>query len=140
MGGREAVETELRKLIDGPPKATAKDFAVCLGRLALHYWRPDFTAEQAKLLYQDFISDLAGVTAEELNEACGEWRRDPLNRFFPTTGQLRELVTDRLRDRARVKSGAEFMLNVVRNPKRGDEPVKDVAARLHALGQKMKAK
>ena len=77
MGDREAIEAELRKLIDGPPKATAKDFAVCLGRLALHYWRPDFTAEQAKLLYQDFISDLAGVTAEELNEACGEWRRGP---------------------------------------------------------------
>jgi hypothetical protein len=31
------------------------------------------------------------------------------------------------------------MLNVVRNPKPGDAPVKDVAERLRALSQKMKA-
>ena len=34
---------------------------------------------------------------DELRRACDEWMLDPLNKRFPTPGQLRELIADALR-------------------------------------------
>lgn len=59
-----------------------------LSRLGLHFWRPDFTEGQAKLLFSDLYSDLADFSPNEISTACATWRRNPENRFFPTSGQL----------------------------------------------------
>jgi hypothetical protein len=66
-----------------------------LARLALHYWRPDFTAGQAKLLFEDFYSDLRRYPVAEIEGACQSWRRNSANRFFPTPGQLLEVLGEK---------------------------------------------
>lgn len=40
----------------------------------------------------DYLSDLAAFTPEQINQACAEYRRNGENRFFPTSGQIRELI------------------------------------------------
>lgn len=64
-----------------------------LSKLALHYWRADFTPEQAKMLLADFYDDLGKFTPAEIQTACARWRRNPENRFFPTPGGLLGLLT-----------------------------------------------
>lgn len=121
-------------------KATVREFAGQLGKLALHYWRPDFTPDQAKLMYGDFITDLDGVTAQELADACQEWRLDPLNKFFPTPGMLRELCLDRLNDRRRRKVGAEYLLTLLaEGAPAGTDRSDPVGKKLAELSEKMRA-
>ncbi|MGA7711468.1 MAG: hypothetical protein WCA81_06170 [Rhizomicrobium sp.] len=108
-----AVRAALEAIIAGPPKATARDFATQLGRMAVHFWTPDFTPEQAKVKYGDFVRLLDGVTAQELADACDAWLLDPRNRFYPTPGQLLMLIQDSLSDRARAGFGAERLLAIL---------------------------
>lgn len=72
------------------PEREAK--AVEISRLALHFWRPDFTPRQVKSVMSDYLDDLAGRSAWDVAEACKAWRRDGANRFFPTPGQLLALM------------------------------------------------
>jgi hypothetical protein len=113
LGLDEEIRSALRVVIAGPATAAMQDFIICLGALSLHFWRPDFTPEQAKLIFGDFSRDLAGVTSDELTDACAEWRKNPKNRFFPTPGQLLELVQSRLSARARDKAGAGRLLAIM---------------------------
>jgi hypothetical protein len=73
-----------------PPRSStvATEVAAILSRLALHYWRPDFTPAQAKLMLQDFLHDLDGYTPKDVNYACEVYRQNAENRFYPTPGQL----------------------------------------------------
>lgn len=114
----------LAQAITGPKTITMRDVVELVGRLSLQYWRPNFSPEQAKLLFQDFAQDLAGLTREELAQACLEWRRDPENRFFPTSGQLRGVADHILRRRARDRAAAERLLAILDTPEEGtDAPV-----------------
>lgn len=122
LGDEAKVREWLAAAIAGPPAAMMRDYVTQLGRLSLHYWRPDFTPEQAKLMFQDFASDMAGTTAAELVEACNEWRRDPENRFFPRPGELLELVKDRLRQRGRDRYAARRMLEMLDGKDEPSEP------------------
>ena len=110
LGDEAAMRSTLCAVLAGPPRASVRDFAEQLAKLSLHYWRPQFTPDQAKHVFGDFAADMAEVTAAELREACDRWRRDAANRFFPTPGQLMALVSDSLRDRARQRAGAERLL------------------------------
>lgn len=69
-----------------------KQIAAALSRLALHYWRPDFTPSQAALLIEDFLDDLKDFSVQQVINACAEYRRDGSNKFFPTPGALMEAV------------------------------------------------
>lgn len=104
---------ELQAAISGPTLATRAEISALLARLSLHYWRPDYTPQQAALVVDDFVRDLTGVTAAELVEACDEYRRDPKNRFFPTPGQLLALLTETLNARARLQRGASLALKAL---------------------------
>ncbi len=75
-------------------EAGNKDEAILalLGRLALVYWRPDFTPSQAKQLYQQYLEDLREFPMAEIAQAIQKYRRDGANTFFPAPGQLRELI------------------------------------------------
>jgi hypothetical protein len=68
----------------------AKDAAilVLLGKLAVHYWRPDFTPGQARQLYADYVEDLREYSLRDINNAILKYRRDAESKFFPTCGQL----------------------------------------------------
>jgi hypothetical protein len=120
-GDQAKVKAALYAIQSGPPKATNLQFAALLGKLALHYYRPDFTPEQAKHHFADFVHDLDGVTAVELSDACKAWRTNGDNRFFPTPGQLLALVRGDLVERHREKAGAQFLLDVL-NGNLADEP------------------
>lgn len=63
-----------------------------LSRLALHYYRPDFTEGQAKLLILDMASDLDPYTAGDVEVAIGAYRRNSANKFFPRSGDIIEVI------------------------------------------------
>jgi len=74
--------------------AAQKDDAILLllGKLALVYWRPDFTPKQAEQLYAQFLDDLRDLPFESIVGAIEAYRRNPENKFYPTPGQLRGLI------------------------------------------------
>lgn len=72
--------------------------AVLLTRLAVHYYRPDFTEGQAKMLIRDMVEDLAEFSVSEVDWSIKEYRRDPGNRYFPTSGQLRAPILEARRE------------------------------------------
>ena len=113
LSDEAAMRSTLCAVLAGPPRASVRDFAEQLAKLSLHYWRPNFTPDQAKHVFGDFAADMAEVTAVELREACNRWRRDAANRFFPTPGQLLAMVSESLRDRARQRAGAERLLGIL---------------------------
>lgn len=135
LGTDADVRGVLAELAAESPKAAVKDFAVHLGKLSLHYWRPDFTPDQAKQFNADFVSDLDGITADELAGACAAWRRNPANRFFPRPGELLALVQDGKRDRALRKAGALRLLAFIDGepenaaPDRAGKPIDFAAAK-----------
>lgn len=64
------------------------EVSATLSRLALFYWRPDFTPAQVRLLMGDFLRDLEPYSAADIAQACDTYRRDPESKFFPTPGAL----------------------------------------------------
>lgn len=65
---------------------------MALMNLAVHFYRPDFTEGQARLLIRDMLDDVEGCTPQHLDAAAKQWRRNPANKFFPTSGQFRKLA------------------------------------------------
>lgn len=59
-----------------------------LSKLAMHYYRPDFTQAQAKLLIADYVRDLAPYALGDVQTAMDEYRRAPDSKFFPAVGEL----------------------------------------------------
>ena len=78
-------ETEAR---EGKDKA----ILALLAKLSLHYWRPDFTPTQAKQLYADYLEDLRPFALSDIANAIAEYRQIGANRFYPSTGQLIDLI------------------------------------------------
>lgn len=74
--------------------------AVLLTKLAVHYYRPDFTEGQAKSLIRDMVEDLSMFTLGEIDGSIKAYRRDGNNRFFPTSGQLRAPILEARKERA----------------------------------------
>ena len=71
----------------------AKDKAILtlLARLAQHYWRPDFTATQAKHLYADYLHDLSIYSLRDISEAIEKYRQSA-EQWFPKSGQLVQII------------------------------------------------
>lgn len=71
-----------------------KDEAILLllAKLAVVYWRPDFTASQAKELYSQYLDDLRDFAFQDIADSIEKYRRDPENKFYPTPGQLRGAI------------------------------------------------
>ena len=92
---QDQLPTKASPSVPSQPQRTPEEntaVGAILSRLALHYWRPDFTPMQAKLLVQDYLADLGAFTPEQINQACAEYRRNGENKFFPTSGQLLKLL------------------------------------------------
>lgn len=68
--------------------ADPASIAALLGKLALHYWRPNFTDLQAKQLYMDYIGDLKTYPLDAIEQAIGAYRRNEKEKWFPKSGQL----------------------------------------------------
>jgi len=82
---------QLRSSQDDP----AKRISASLAKLALHYWRPDYTPAQANLLMMDYLNDLKGITPEAVEAACEKYRKNEKNSFFPRSGQLLALIDEK---------------------------------------------
>lgn len=80
------------------PSERAK-IMLCLSKLAVHYYRPDFTEGQAKVLITDMVNDLSDYRFDEIEIAARDYRKDAENKFFPRSGQLINLVTAERRER-----------------------------------------
>lgn len=72
----------------------SKMLALILSRLAIHYYRPDFTEGQAKLLIEDMVQDLGEFNTDIVTEACSAYRQRKDSKFFPTSGVLRALCNE----------------------------------------------
>ena len=70
------------------PPQKAKQLAILLAKLAVHYYRPDFTPAAAQSLIADMVDDLASFGISDVERAIKEYRTNPENRFFPNSGQL----------------------------------------------------
>ena len=81
--------TNLPAALTQQQKATV---ALQLSRLAIHYYRPDFTESQAKSLVADMVEDLSEFRPDEIENAIRDWRRDPEKRFFPRAAELAQIV------------------------------------------------
>lgn len=68
-----------------------KEISAILARMSLHYWRPDFTEAQFKLVLEDYIFDLSGFTPTEVQTACAAYRRKDAQ-FFPKSGEIIALI------------------------------------------------
>ena len=73
-----------------------KRVVALLGRLALHYYRPDFTEKQAMLLIADMLDDLRDFSIPQIETACRAWRKKPEATYFPKSGQLIGLMKESL--------------------------------------------
>lgn len=65
---------------------------ILLAKLALVYWRPDFTPMQAEQLYMQYLDDLREFSFKDIAWAIATYRRDPESKFYPSPGQLRGLL------------------------------------------------
>lgn len=65
---------------------------ILLGKLALVYWRPEFTPMQAAQLYEQYLDDLREFASADVRASIERYRRNVENKFFPTPGQLRGLI------------------------------------------------
>lgn len=79
----------------GSDETPGKDEAILalLGKLALHYWRPDFTPGQARQVYADYVYDLGPFALSDIASAINKYRQTGANRFFPASGALIDIIT-----------------------------------------------
>lgn len=126
---------ELNAIIAGPKIATRAEISVMLGRLSLHYWRPNFTEEKNALIVDDYCRDLHGVTVQELADAIEQYRKKIGERYFPTIAQLNKLIGDAVADRERMKRGATRMLEALDAPDtaEADKPQQHDYSKLHEI-------
>ena len=73
---------------------------ILLSKLAIHYYRPDFSEGQARQLISDMVQDLIEFPVPEIDMAITLYRRDPANKYFPTPAALRAIVLLGRKERA----------------------------------------
>jgi hypothetical protein len=86
-----------------------------LAQLAPHYYRADFGPAQAEALFEAFCDDLSEFEIADIRGAVTAYRRDPKNRFFPSTAQLRALAASEAKDRMERARFENIRLNRDRN-------------------------
>lgn len=84
----QAASVEQQQALDDKDKA----IITILAKLALIYWRPNFTPAQARELYAAYVEDLRDYPITDIAAACEKYRRDPENKFYPAPGQLRGII------------------------------------------------
>jgi hypothetical protein len=85
-----------------PQKVAA--LTMLLSRLAVHYFRPDFTEGHAKLLIEDYVQDLAGCSVADVEHAIKVYRTTPApngkSKYFPDVATLLQIASQKAQERA----------------------------------------
>lgn len=77
----------------------AQQLSTLLRRLAVAFYSPDFTQEQASVVIADYILDLGGFAIVDVEDAIRAYRRDPKAQFFPKPGILYSLAAAAQKER-----------------------------------------
>lgn len=76
---------------------------MALARMAIHFYRPDFTEQHAKLLIQDYVTDLSDLDTCDVETAIRTYRQAPPQpgkpKYFPDSATLRQLAVAAAKDR-----------------------------------------
>lgn len=81
-----------------PSPAWRAGLASILGRLRLHYPGQPMTEDQARLFWEDYVTDLHPTDLRVIDAACARWRQSD-EQFFPNPGQLRKICAGVLSER-----------------------------------------
>lgn len=71
--------------------ATDQDIVTEMSRLSIHY-PGSLTAQESAIRLASFVEDLRGKTIEEIRNACRRYRQNVANKFYPTPGQILDLM------------------------------------------------
>lgn len=117
-----------------------KEVITALGALSLHYWRPDFTQEQARMLYGDYISDLSDYPIDLILDGIKAYRKKPEAKWFPKVGELIALVEPHYRKRLAIAAEIRSRLNVPKKELGLDQETRTAGAEMarkfaRSLGQ-----
>ncbi len=107
--------------------ATPDEIISILGQLALHYWRPDFDATQARLLYGDYIEDLKKYPAALIKDGVAIYRRQAAQ-WFPKIGELIALIDPMHRKKLAVAADIRARLKVPEPERRPSKAVRAAGA------------
>jgi hypothetical protein len=95
----------------------AEMIATMLAGLAAQFHRDEINEAQAKMLFAQFAEDLDEFAIVDIDAGVKVYRRDPKNRFFPTSGQLREPIIHARGERiTRERREAEAAREAARKP------------------------
>lgn len=70
----------------------------------------DMSEAEATVFWQNFREDVAGMPAWGLALACERWRQDPARKYFPTGGELKDIVAADLEERLECYAHAKAIL------------------------------
>ena len=116
--------------------ASFPEMAAHLAKLALHFWTPNMSPEQASQKFQDFFADLEGISEPTLARACQQYRTDPSNSYFPTPGKLLALCAEERSQTLRIRRGIRRMEELIEEEDDVPAAPRDFKSLLNNLGHK----
>lgn len=96
----------------GVQAASENEITVMLANLKLHRPTQSMTEGQSKRLLKDYLEDLGEYPAKLIEKACKDYRTDGSKSFFPTSGQLIDLMKDEYYTRKRRLDRAKKVIEV----------------------------
>ena len=94
--------------------ASAKQIAVHLHRLSLHYPDRKLNEKEAALVAADWLRDLDGVPEDLVEAAFARWRKGPKCAFFPRAGEVLALIEIEQRTRRFLAKRAAEVTDAIR--------------------------
>jgi hypothetical protein len=121
QSSRQALQAEAARIRRLLRAAAREEIMTCLGKLILHCPQANMGENQLRLLFEDYLDDLSPYPANAIAEACKEYRLNPENRFFPSSGWLLAKAKEITYPLRRKLSIIEKILDAKPEPRR--EPV-----------------
>ena len=115
-GALMAAKQAKQSLCQALTPATRGQIAVLIKKLSLHCGMQAKAASEVKMLLADYCIDLAGYPAYLIEEACGEIRRDPSNKFLPSSGALIQIMTPKMNKLKLIKRRVDKILGEEKDP------------------------
>lgn len=122
LGGHseEAVRAQMLVLREEQAPPSQQEWASHYAMLVLNFPQQAMTEMQAKLKFQTFCSDLAGIPAACVARACERYRLEPSKdgkpKFFPQNWQIMAMCEEYLKEAKSILRALDEMENVLRVP------------------------